>query len=92
MLRSQMEYDSSCSVLFGLEAAIKLFAFGVRGYFSSKWHCFEITIVIVSIVTAVLSIGRLGNLIRMLRVLNVLRFLKISPSLQVKIVYCCLYS
>lgn len=70
-------------MIFGLEALFKITALGPRSYFSSKWLCFELIIVIVSVVTAALDVGRLGNLIRLVRVLKVLRFAQAAPSLQV---------
>ena len=74
----------SCRVLFGIEAALKITALGPRSYFSSKWMCFELAIVVVSVATAALDAGRLGNLIRLVRVIKVLRIAKAAPSLQVR--------
>ena len=72
------------SVLFGIEAVLKITALGPRSYFSSKWMCFELVIVVVSVATAALDVGRLGNLIRLVRVIKVLRIAKAAPSLQVR--------
>lgn len=80
----KLDSDSNIAftVIFGLEAAMKITGLGARGYFSSRWMCFEFLIVIVSALTAVLDIGSLGNLIRLIRVMKVLRFAKASPSLE----------
>jgi len=58
--------------VFAIEAAVKLFAYGVTQYFSFPWNVFDFLIVVFGIVAAIVSLPGL-SVFRVLRVLKMIK-------------------
>ncbi|CAD7702748.1 unnamed protein product [Ostreobium quekettii] len=68
------------SIIFGLEAAIKIVGFGWKSYIKSGWNKFDFLLVVTSamdIAFAYLSMG-FASTLRLLRIQKVLRLMRIS--------------
>ena len=95
---SSVKYENSLenmnlafTIIFILEAAIKLIGLGPKAYFHSKWNRFDFCIVIASILEFLLElfsgsdirILRVGpQLIRVVRVLRVTRMFRLVRALK----------
>lgn len=96
-----LEYDNALfwinmgfSGVFLIEAALKLLAYGAKGYFESGWNQFDFFVVCASIVDTVLfasgngmikflKVGpQLARIFRILRVTRLLRLIKAFQGLQ----------
>jgi voltage-gated sodium channel len=69
--------DRAVLVVFALEIAIKLFAYGAR-FFRDGWNVFDFAIVAIALLPAT---GAL-SVLRALRILRVLRLLSLVPSMR----------
>ena len=68
-------FNIAFTVLFSIEAALKIIGQHLRGYFSSSWNWLDFIIVIISIVSLAVTSGNLRAL-RALRTLRALRALR----------------
>ena len=67
------------------EAALKLIAFGVRGYFKQRWNVFDFCLVLGAYVGFASSLPSIATLLRVFRVLRVVRLARGSKAmLQVR--------
>ncbi len=69
--------DRIALVIFTIEIALKLFAFGPR-FFRSGWNVFDFVIVAISLVPA----AHIFSVLRALRILRALRLLSVIPQLR----------
>ena len=74
-----------CTVLFTVEAAIKILAFGFKEYLQVGWNVFDFTIVTLSLLDELLesvaeALGINPTLLRALRTLRVSRILRTVKS------------
>jgi len=69
------------SILFAMEAALKIFAFGPRQYSSVGWNRFDFILVVGSFVGIVVDLGQLATLLRIVRVARVFRLVRTSKGL-----------
>jgi len=67
-------------IFFAIEMALKLFAYGVRGYVSDSWNRLDGTVVISSLLS--LAIPQ-AQLLRSLRVLRPLRIMSVNEGMRV---------
>lgn len=70
------------TAIFALEAALKLIALGIRGYFADSWNIFDFVIVIGSILDAGLD-GR-GVNVTFLRIFRAARLIKLLKRGEIK--------
>ncbi|GIL93485.1 hypothetical protein Vretimale_19881 [Volvox reticuliferus] len=73
--------------IFVIEAALKMTAFGPRGYFHDSWNRFDFFVVAVSVVSVVLDFSDTRNLsfmpvLRVLRVVRVVRLVRQAKGMQ----------
>ena len=73
------------SIFFIVEASIKLYALGVRGFFSVAWNCFDFFLCLVSVLDFVAE-GNISDgafnpmLLRLLRMFRILRLIRLVRS------------
>lgn len=84
------------TLVFAVEAALKLTAFGVRNYFRDKWNAFDFFVVCISIASVALDFSNTQSLsfmplLRVLRVVRVFRLIKRAKGLQ-RLLTTLLYS
>ena len=90
------------TLVFTLEAVLKLVALGWTQYISTPWHQFDLFLVVAAIASAAVSIsaqvaghtlsgGGIATLLRILRVARLFRLLKASPGLQ-RVVRALIYA
>lgn len=78
------------SLIFFIEAILKIYALGPKGYFYIGWNRFDFFVVLASILDLILKFTELGTyeflktfqIIRVLRVLRVTRVLRLVKSLR----------
>lgn len=72
------------TVVFMIEAVLKIVAFGLWGYFSKKWNVFDFIVVITSIaeiiVGWVLGYPTFLNVLRTVRILRVFELIPVRHS------------
>lgn len=82
-----INYGFAC--FFGLEAFLKLVAYGFKIYFHDKGNLFDFSIVIASLVSSVVSIkfkldfGASATFIRALRLARILKFIQKAKHIRV---------
>lgn len=69
------------TVIFGLEALLKIVAFGPWNYLRDSWNAFDFFVVIISVASVILDFSNTKNLsfmpvLRVLRVVRVLRLVR----------------
>jgi hypothetical protein len=69
------------TVMFALEAVLKLLGLGVKAYFSSGWNILDFVIVLIAILSLTLSGSNLSAL-RSLRTLRALRPLRVISRIE----------
>jgi hypothetical protein len=79
------------SVIFALEAILKIISFGFKAYVRDRGNIFDFLIVILTIVTSIISItmeldfGASTTFIRALRMSRIFKF--IQKSKQIKVIF-----
>jgi len=69
------------TILFDIEAVLRLVGLGHRQYFASKWNCFDFLLCVGSSVSLGVRSGVAGSLFRLVRALRCLRVLRYSAGL-----------
>jgi voltage-gated sodium channel len=89
VLESIIYLDNAITVLFAVEAIIKLRHFGTRGYFGDKWNILDFTLVLISIPVPIAYVlgGSSFNLsallaLRLLRLFRLFRFMRFIPEID----------
>ncbi|GFR46010.1 hypothetical protein Agub_g7488 [Astrephomene gubernaculifera] len=83
-----MSYSNlAFTVVFAVEAGLKITAFGPLAYLRDKWNCFDFFVVLISAVSVALDFSNTKNLsfmpaLRVLRVLRVLRLIRKAQGIQ----------
>lgn len=75
------------TVVFGVEAFLKIAGLGFRQYFSAPWNIFDFALAVAGAASAIASVGSVGILLRISRALRILRLIQFSPNLQVHAAY-----
>jgi Ion transport protein len=84
--------DLSAVIFFSVEIALKMFAFGIRGFFELPWHRFDTLIVVLGwinyVVQAVVGAEAATwivafRVLRLMRLFRILRFMKQAARLRV---------
>jgi hypothetical protein len=70
-----------CTIIFGIEMVLKLYAFGLKGYLSSFFNIFDGLITVASFVELVLPNNQGMLVLRVIRATRILRISKFSKSL-----------
>ncbi|KAG2451635.1 hypothetical protein HYH02_003415 [Chlamydomonas schloesseri] len=75
------------TIIFGIEALLKIVAFGPLNYLRDGWNAFDFFVVLISIVSVVLDFSNTKNLsfmpvLRVLRVVRVLRLVRTAKGMQ----------
>lgn len=71
------------TVIFGVEALLKIGGLGPRQYFSALWNGFDFLLAVAGVASAVASVGSVGTMLRISRILRILRLIQFSRTLQV---------
>eukprot|EP00198_Chlamydomonas_reinhardtii_P012109 XP_001701446.1 voltage-gated Ca2+ channel, alpha subunit [Chlamydomonas reinhardtii] len=84
------------TVIFGLEALLKIVAFGPWNYLRDSWNAFDFFVVIISVASVILDFSNTKNLsfmpvLRVLRVVRVLRLVRTAKGMQ-KLLYTLITS
>ena len=85
--------NHACTLVFLIEALLKIAAFTFAGYIRDRWHQYDFAIVLLSSVDWALSLAELSfaanptfirifRIVRVFRVLRALRILKFAKGLQ----------
>jgi voltage-gated sodium channel len=81
--------DHFFTIIFAIEAVIKIKQWGVKNYFSGKWNVFDFTLVSIALPSLIFFFlpGEVINLkfliaFRAFRVIKFLRFLKFIPNVE----------
>eukprot|EP00759_Apiculatamorpha_spiralis_P035734 PhF_6_TR36315/c0_g1_i1/m.53109/K04857/CACNA1S; voltage-dependent calcium channel L type alpha-1S len=70
------------TIIFGLEAVIKLLAFGPRMYFEDNWNKFDFFVVLATIIGQFIGLGSSASVVRLLRVGRLLRLIRRAKGLN----------
>ncbi|XP_070174402.1 sodium channel protein 1 brain-like isoform X2 [Littorina saxatilis] len=72
------------TVLFAMEAVLKIVGQGFRGYFASRWNRFDFLIAVISIVSIVLEKQNINGtqFLRAFRLLRVLKLAQVWPAMN----------
>ena len=86
-LRPLVLLDMAFIILFIIEAAVKIWAYTPRGYFSDYWNRFDFTIVAVSLPTLIVPFVDVPNtgffiILRLFRLVRIARLLRFIPNMQ----------
>jgi len=73
--------NDAFALIFAVEAAIKLTAFGVKQYFGTNWSRFDFLIVIASLIGKLFTLGPIATLLRVVRVARIFRLVRSSRGL-----------
>jgi len=71
------------SVIFTIEAACKIFALGIKGYFASAGNIFDFILVLTSVISLSVSSGVGLNFIRIFRIARAFRLIKSLKGLRI---------
>ena len=71
------------TVIFGVEALLKIVGLGPRQYFSAIWNCFDFLLAVAGVASAIASVGSVATMLRIFRALRILRLIQFSRTLQV---------
>jgi voltage-gated sodium channel len=80
--------DYACILYFVAEMAVKLYAYGARGYFASSWNVFDFSIVVLSSPALLIPFGLTEGgwaallVLRLVRLSRFLRLLRFIPRLE----------
>lgn len=69
------------AIIFIIEAAMKLSAFGIKQYFAVPWNRFDFALVIASVIGWAVAIGAVTTLLRVFRVARIIRLVRTSRGL-----------
>lgn len=90
--------NQAFTVIFIIEAVVKMLASGIRGYFYNKWNTFDLCVVIISlfdmIYGSIVDFGvdlTIGKIFRVLRVLRIIRLIRGLQGLQ-QLILTTIYS
>ena len=70
------------TVIFSIEAVLKLIGLGPEQYFSENWNRFDFTLVVLSWVGVLVNLGGIASLFRVLRVARMIRLLRKNRGLM----------
>lgn len=75
-------FNDAFTFIFCVEAALKLIALGVRGYFAEAWNIFDLSVVSISVAGVVLTMTDTSktSFLNLLRVLRVARAFRLIPK------------
>nr|6SX5_A Chain A, Ion transport protein [Magnetococcus marinus MC-1]6SX7_A Chain A, Ion transport protein [Magnetococcus marinus MC-1]6SXC_A Chain A, Ion transport protein [Magnetococcus marinus MC-1]6SXE_A Chain A, Ion transport protein [Magnetococcus marinus MC-1]6SXF_A Chain A, Ion transport protein [Magnetococcus marinus MC-1]6SXF_B Chain B, Ion transport protein [Magnetococcus marinus MC-1]6YZ0_A Chain A, Ion transport protein [Magnetococcus marinus MC-1]6Z8C_A Chain A, Ion transport protein len=70
--------DQLCLTIFIVEISLKIYAYGVRGFFRSGWNLFDFVIVAIALMPAQGSL----SVLRTFRIFRVMRLVSVIPTMR----------
>src|SRR6056297_1131005 len=81
--------DNLITILFAIEATVKMRHYGIRGYFSDKWNILDFSLVLISIPVPIAYLFGVSSFnlsallaLRLLRLFRLFRFMRFVPEID----------
>jgi Ion transport protein len=77
------------ALIYTIEAALKLYAYGIKHYFSIYWNQFDFTIVVLTIISTIVTLNSTANLgaattfLRAFKITRILRLIRKAKGLMI---------